>query len=65
MTGFPHPMIAATLERLAALPESERSKVRFLHLNHTNPALDATSGEAIEILSRGFHITKESERIEL
>ena len=38
MSGFPHPFITHSMARFAALPASERAKVRFIHLNHTNPA---------------------------
>ena len=35
----PHPRLRETLARLAALPRRERAKIRFIHFNHTNPAL--------------------------
>lgn len=41
MSGFPHPFIAHSLERFASLSASERAKIRFIHLNHTNPAHEA------------------------
>jgi pyrroloquinoline quinone biosynthesis protein B len=40
----PHPPISETLDLLA--PE-EAAKVRFLHLNHTNPVLDAEGPVAV------------------
>ena len=33
---IPHPRVVDTLERLAGLPEEDRRKVRFVHLNHSN-----------------------------
>ena len=39
MSTFPHPFLTHRLDRLGALPEAGRAKVRFLHLDHTNPAL--------------------------
>ena len=38
MSGFPHPRIVDTMARLESLALQERRKVRFIHLNHTNPA---------------------------
>lgn len=35
---IPHPLISRSIERFARLPESERGKIRFIHLNHSNPA---------------------------
>jgi pyrroloquinoline quinone biosynthesis protein B len=61
----PHPPIAETLRRLADLPARERAKVRFTHLNHTNPAL-VPGGEArraIEAL--GCRLAEEMERVVL
>ncbi|MDQ7012787.1 MAG: MBL fold metallo-hydrolase [Planctomycetota bacterium] len=61
MRGFPHPFITNSLERFAALPEAERAKVRFLHLNHTNPALHP-SGPAQGVIRRaGMRVAAEGE----
>lgn len=65
MSGFPHPMIVATMNRLGSLPAAERDKVRFIHLNHTNPALREGSAEAREVRQRGFRIAAPLERVEL
>jgi pyrroloquinoline quinone biosynthesis protein B len=63
MSGFPHPFITTTMERLGPLPASERAKVRFIHLNHTNPALrhDGSARRAIE--TAGFRVAQELERV--
>lgn len=65
MTGFPHPFITKTMERLAGLPAGERGKVRFIHLNHTNPALWEGSGARKEVERRGFGVAEEGERVKL
>ena len=52
------------MKRLADLPASERAKVRFIHLNHTNPALFDETVRA-EIRSKGFALAEEMERIDL
>ena len=62
MSGFPHPRIRETMDRLQSLPESERTKVRFIHLNHTNPALDPDGDTRREIEERGFHVADEGEQ---
>ncbi|MEO1084065.1 MAG: MBL fold metallo-hydrolase, partial [Acidobacteriota bacterium] len=56
MRGFPHPRIRDTMARLARRPEAERAKVHFIHLNHTNPALDPRSPERRQIEDAGFHV---------
>ena len=65
MRGFPHPFIAASIARFAKLPPSERSKIRFIHLNHTNPALDPESEAAARIRTAGHDVATEGERFEL
>ena len=65
MSGFPHPTISHSLERFSALPKSERSKIRFIHLNHTNPALRPDSPESRRIEAAGFRIAQQGERIGL
>jgi pyrroloquinoline quinone biosynthesis protein B len=57
----PHPPLSETLERLSALPARERSKVRFVHLNHTNPAHDPKSREGKLVKARGFRVATEGE----
>lgn len=61
MSGFPHPFISSTIARLATLPESERSKVRFIHLNHTNPALIDGSDARQAIRRAGMRVAVEGE----
>lgn len=65
MSGFPHPFITHSMERFASLPLKERQKVRFIHFNHTNPALDPGSKARLKIEKNAFRVAKEGERIEL
>jgi len=60
MSGFPHPFISHSMARFSSLPAAERDKIRFIHLNHSNPALrDGEELRAIE--AGGFHVAKEGE----
>ncbi len=61
MTGFPHPFISHSLHRFSALPASERGKIRFIHLNHSNPALNANSDARQSIEAAGMHVADEGE----
>jgi len=65
MAEIPHPFIVETMARFASLPMTEKSKVRFIHLNHTNPALRAGSPAARAIEQSGFRIAVEGERVGL
>lgn len=65
MSLIPHPFIEESLARFAKLPGSQRDKVRFIHLNHTNPALNDESAASRAIRSSGSHLAKQGERQEL
>lgn len=65
MSGFPHPRISETMDRLSILPAKEKNKVRFIHLNNSNPALDPSSTESKMIRDRGFRVAQELEKVSL
>ena len=65
MSNFPHPFIVGSMKRFQALPLAERAKVRFIHLNHTNPALWPDTQERRRVSEQGFHVAREGERFDL
>ncbi len=65
MTGFPHPFISASLQRWQDLPAAEKRKVRFIHLNHTNPALRPDSPQLRHLEDAGFAVARRLERAPL
>lgn len=65
MAEIPHPFIQESLRRFAPLAPEERAKIRFIHLNHTNPALRA-GGEARRQIERaGLRVAEVGERTPL
>jgi pyrroloquinoline quinone biosynthesis protein B len=62
---IPHPFISYTIEMLNHLPAAEKNKVHFIHLNHTNPAIDTDSIERKIINNKGFQIAEELSRFSL
>tara|TARA_R110002072_G_scaffold191552_1_gene348375 strand:- start:108 stop:1091 length:984 start_codon:yes stop_codon:yes gene_type:complete len=62
MSGFPHPFVAHSMERFAALPASERAKVRFIHFNHTNAVRYPDAPERALVEAAGFGLADEGER---
>ena len=56
MSLIPHPTVEESLSILSPLSRSERNKVYFIHLNHTNPLLDPQSSAYKHTLSQGFHV---------
>jgi pyrroloquinoline quinone biosynthesis protein B len=62
MSEVPHPLIAESLARFAALPEKQRRKIVFVHLNHTNPAATPGSNVQAAIEKAGMRVAREGER---
>jgi pyrroloquinoline quinone biosynthesis protein B len=65
MSGFPHPFVTKTMNRLADQPLETRHKVRFIHFNHTNPVLVPESAARQEVAARGFRLAEEGETFDL
>lgn len=65
MAEIPHPFIVESMTLLDSLPASDKAKVRFIHLNHTNPALLPQSPASQEILRRGYHVARFGDTLEL
>jgi pyrroloquinoline quinone biosynthesis protein B len=65
MAEIPHPFIAASLERFGSLPEAERRKVLFTHLNHTNPVADRDSEARRRVEAAGMGVAVEGMRLPL
>ena len=64
MAAFPHPLITSSIDRFARLSATERSKIRFIHFNHTNRAL-YPGVEQDRIVKAGHRIAEEGERFGL
>ena len=65
MTQIPHPFIVESIERFGSLSAKERAKVKFIHMNHTNPAWDPRSTAAQQILRSGMSLARKGERVGL
>jgi len=63
MSGFPHPFVSHSMERFADLPVSEKAKIRFIHMNHTNPLHAPDAPERATVLNKGYGIAEEGDHI--
>jgi len=59
MSDVPHPLLVESVARFAPLAEKERSKIHFIHFNHTNPVLDSASEASKRVLGAGFGLAQE------
>ena len=55
---IPHPLVIETMDLLSELPDYQRDKVYFIHMNHTNQMLDSNSDITRDVLSKGFNIAR-------
>ncbi len=63
MSKIPHPTITHTMEMLKSLEPASRAKIRFIHLNHSNPAHDKNTNAYEDIEKAGYKLARAGERI--
>ncbi len=62
---IPHPTMLESLARFHTFTQDLRQRVRFIHLNHTNPALQERSVARRRIEAEGLRVAREGERFGL
>lgn len=65
ISEIPHPFVIESLERFKDLSPNEKSKIIFIHFNHTNPLIDSNSTEVKNVLQQGFRVGQIGEVFEL
>ena len=65
MSDIPHPFVAESMALFEDLSAEDKSRVIFIHMNHTNPLLIDGSPEQAEVERRGFRFAREGMRLEL
>ncbi len=65
LSAIPHPFIATSLARFAAEGPAHRPRILFLHLNHSNPALDPHSSARRTIEEAGMGVARDGQRFAL
>lgn len=61
ISEIPHPFVIESMELFKNLDSAQKSKIYFIHFNHTNPLLDASSEESKTVKDRGFNIAQKGE----
>jgi pyrroloquinoline quinone biosynthesis protein B len=56
ISEIPHPFIVESMEKFKALNSEEKKKIYFIHFNHTNPVIDASSKAHQLVIASGFRI---------
>ena len=65
MNEIPHPFIKESLTRFQRLNPAEKKKVYFIHMNHTNPALQIGSDVRKKIKEAGMYVADQELKIAL
>ncbi|MFT5050105.1 MAG: pyrroloquinoline quinone biosynthesis protein B [Chlamydiales bacterium] len=60
-----HPLISRSLSRFASQPFSQRNKVYYTHLNHSNPAAHGRTLARLRVERSGAHVAADGQRFEL
>lgn len=56
ISEIPHPFVVESMDLFQSLPDKERSKIHFIHFNHTNALLIKNSDQQKKVLENGFNI---------
>jgi len=62
---IPHPLVIETMDLLSDLPDYQKDKVYFIHMNHTNQMLNANSDTSRNVLKKGFNIARLGQKFHL
>jgi len=65
MSEIKHPFVSESMALFSNLTDEEKSRVIFIHMNHTNPVLIDGSQQHQEVLSRGFRVAREGMQLAL
>ena len=65
ISEIPHPLVTETIDLLSGLSVENKSKVYFIHMNHSNMMLDPGSELSRLITSKGFNIARLGQKLYL
>ena len=65
ISEIPHPLVSETINLLNTLSKEYKSKVYFIHMNHTNPMLDPDSDLSKSVIEKGFNIARLGQKLYL
>lgn len=65
MSKILHPFVSESMARFADLTPEEKSRVIFIHMNHTNPLLVEDSPQRAAVEQAGFRVAEEGMRLPL
>lgn len=65
MSQIPHPFVEESMDFFKDLFKVDKSKIHFIHFNHTNPLLQPDSEQSQAVLKAGYKIARTGMRFEM
>ena len=65
ISEIPHPFVIESMKLFKGLSPTEKAKIHFIHMNHTNPLLKPKSSESKQVEALGFNIARTGDRFTL
>ncbi len=65
ISEIPHPFVIESMKLFKGLSPTEKAKIHFIHMNHTNPLLKPKSSESKQVKALGFNIARMGDRFTL
>lgn len=65
ISEIPHPFVIESMALFDGLPDEEKQKIYFIHLNHTNPLLNSDSEQHKRVISKKYNISSYLDRVQL
>ncbi|MBL4661701.1 MAG: hypothetical protein JKY19_15180 [Alcanivoracaceae bacterium] len=65
MSEIPHPFVEESMQLFSNLSATDKSKIFFIHFNHSNPLLQANSTAQKNVELKGFNVAYEGMELEL
>lgn len=65
ISEIPHPFVIESMEKFRWLSSEQKSKIIFIHFNHTNPVLRPESEASKTVIKKGFRIARMGDVFEL
>ena len=65
MSQVPHPFVEESIQRFKTFSVDQKSKIFFIHFNHTNPLIRTISPEKTYVKKLGFGVAEEGMKFQL
>ena len=65
ISEIPHPFVIESMALFDGLPDEEKQKIQFIHLNHTNPLLNSDSKQHKRVISKKYNISSYLDGVQL